>query len=68
MRFHLKLFCLVSFDTWLGYCSNAALTSMRVHPVDGVILRVQRVLQVELCVLQDPLDNVLDIHGLWHPI
>lgn len=42
------------------------LTSMRVHSVDRVILRVESVLQVKLGVLQHPLNHVLDVHRLGH--
>lgn len=41
-------------------------TSMRVHSVGGVILWIQSVLQVELGVLQHPLDHVLDVNGFGH--
>lgn len=41
-------------------------TSMRVHSVGGVVLWIQSVLQVELGVLQHPLDHVLDVNGFGH--
>lgn len=39
---------------------------MRVHPIDRVILGVEGVLQVELGVLENPLDHVLHVYGLGH--
>lgn len=42
------------------------LTAVRVHPVDGVVLWVERVLQMELGVLQHPLYDVLNVDGLRH--
>lgn len=42
------------------------LTSVGIHSVDWVILRVQRVLQMELGVLQHPLNHIFYINSLWH--
>lgn len=42
------------------------LTSMGIHSEGGVILRVQSVLQMELGVLQHPLDHILYINSLGH--
>lgn len=46
--------------------ASAAQTSVWIHPVGGVVLGVKRVLQVELGVLQHPLDHVLDVNGFGH--
>lgn len=42
------------------------LTSVAVHSVGRVILRVQRVLQMKLGELQHSLDHILDINCFWH--
>lgn len=42
------------------------LTSVWIHSVGRVVLRIQRVLQMELCELQHPLDHILHINGLGH--
>lgn len=39
---------------------------MRIHSVGGVVLWIQSVLQVELGVLQHPLDHVLDVNSFGH--
>lgn len=39
---------------------------MRVHSVGRVVLWIQGVLQVELGVLQHPLDHVLDVNSFGH--
>ena len=39
---------------------------MGVNPIDGVVLRIESVLQVELGVLEHALDDVLDVHRLGH--
>lgn len=41
-------------------------TSVGIGSVGRVVLRVQRALQVELDVLQHPLDHVLDVDGFGH--
>lgn len=39
---------------------------MRIHSVGGVVLWVNSVLQVELGVLQHPLDHVFDVNSFGH--
>lgn len=39
---------------------------MWIHPVGGVVLGVKSVLQVELGVLQHPLDHVFDVNSFGH--
>lgn len=56
----------VMFYCLMVFMGEEAGTSMGIDSVGWVVLRVQRVLQVELDVLQHPLDHVLDVDSFGH--
>lgn len=48
------------------FWGEGAGTSVGINSVGRVVLRVQRVLQVEFDVLQHPLDHIFDVDSFWH--